>query len=92
MARLIRPDGTEEQVKPKNIKGKWTLEEVQTHVGGYVILLPRCPRAILVDEDGLPKQLKPNAAANIAVMEILGAFYPQTLVGNVLILDKKEKF
>jgi hypothetical protein len=58
----------------------FTLEEAQAHVGGYVELINLGDEHILlVDEDGLLKDLPPNeGAAKVA------NGYP--LVGNVLLL------
>jgi len=90
MARLIKPDGTEETVVPANGK-KFTLEELQKHVGGYIQLLPGCGNTkILFDEEGLFKRLPRNL---VATQFCINGGFPcySVLVGNVLILDKKEK-
>ncbi len=91
MARLIRPDGTEEIVVPEKGK-KFTLEELQKHVGGFITLMPRCgKRQILVDEEGMfPKMLPQNkVATRWMIDEGLPCYSP--IVGNALILDASEK-
>lgn len=83
MAKLMKADGTVEAVTPANGK-KFTLEELQGFVGGYIELLPLRGRRVLCNEDGLVRGLRPNYLASIAC--------GMTLVGNVVELEKGEKF
>lgn len=64
-ATLYHTDGTEEQVSPANGK-QFTVEEWQTLLGGYAA--PHYlygGEAMLVDEDGFPKDLPRNQSASI---------------------------
>lgn len=72
---LIRVDGTVETFLPSKGK-KFSLEEVQKLVGGYVERL-RVPEpggaVLLVDEEGIPKGLPLNRnASEVAGREIYG--------------------
>jgi len=93
MALLIRADGREEIVRPANGK-KFTLKELQTHVGGYIELMPGMPFQMLVDEEGSLKRKPYNAKATEMVLRLLEGkrlrYIPQ-LVGDVLILDNSER-
>lgn len=93
MARLIRVDGTETIVTPKG--KKWTLEELQMLVGGYIEFVPSIqPVRMLVDEEGLLKMKPLNAKATDIVCQKLAGkqvFGNPVIVGDVLILDKGEK-
>jgi hypothetical protein len=100
MARLIRPDGTEEDVKPKRGR-KWTLDELQAHVGGFIQEFPVDGLTMLVDEEGLLKGLPLNAAATDLVMGFVlaearrrgcGLRYHPRIVGNALVIDPGERW
>lgn len=75
MVTILKVDGTE------TTQEKITLKEAQAAVGGYVerVKLPK-RRWMLVNEEGIPKRLKPNPKAS----ELAG----QTLLGDVVILDR----
>jgi hypothetical protein len=63
MAILYRPDGTQETVTPAN-GVHWSLEELQTLVGGYYRpVRTRAGHWLVVDEDGIRKRKAPNLAA-----------------------------
>ncbi len=94
MARLLRADNTETIVHPA--KKKWTLLELQTLVGGYIEIMPGVPFQMIMDEEGRLKQKPVNMAATTIVREALLATkqelrYRPIIVGDVLILDPKEK-
>lgn len=62
MATLYKTDGTVETVKPAR-GNKWTLDELQQHVGGMIELMPAvAPLRMLFDEEGRVKQRPFNAA------------------------------
>jgi hypothetical protein len=69
MATLYSTDGTTREVLPKDGK-RISLEEAWGLVGGYVerVMMPRgngrSPGVLLVDEEGLLKQLPLNLAAS----------------------------
>lgn len=93
MAKLIRPDGTVEDVVPKNGK-KFKLEESQALVGGYIEFVQPLGRALLrfhglppnaimyVDEEGLLKGLPLNPRASLLAC--------RRIVGNALVGASKE--
>ena len=84
VSTLIPADGLLRAVYPKG--DKWTLEELQGHVGGYIepIYQTRCApgNLMLVDEDGLSKGLPVNNRASLkAGRQIVGTalIVPQEL-------------
>ena len=93
MARLIKADGTEETKTPKG--KKWTLEELQNLVGGDIELMPGIGKLrLLMDEYGMHKMKPINLKATEIVRDALAGKvlrYNPTIVGDVLILDDKEK-
>jgi hypothetical protein len=100
MARLIRTDGTEAHVTPKR-GNRWTLLELQQHVGGYIEEMPGVGGLrILFDEEGQLKNLPFNAVATAIVMEAVlaeaqrrgcGLRYQPRIVGNALVLEPGER-
>ncbi len=88
MATLIRPDGTQEEVKPKRGR-RYTLEELQGYVGGYIELV-RLPddRLMVINEDGKRLQLPVNHAAT----EMAGRRISRhdMVVGNALVVKSWE--
>jgi hypothetical protein len=100
MARLIRPDGTEERVTPKRGR-KWTLDELQAHVGGFIQEFPVEGLSMLVDEEGLLKCLEYNEVATDLVMSFViaearrrgcGLRYQPRIVGVALVIDPGERW
>jgi hypothetical protein len=84
MAKLIDIDGEVTQVQPKN-ESKFTLDELQGYVGGYIEVVPQFKfsrKVFLVDEEGLLKGLEMNLIAT--------GLISQPLFGNVLVLDVEE--
>lgn len=78
MARKILVDGTEE------VLTDLSLESLQKAVGGYIELICTGRGRMLVNEDGRMLNLKRNSiATSIANISILG---------DVVLLDKKDKF
>jgi len=93
MARHIKADGTESIVAPKG--AKWTLEELQALVGGYIEFMPgKIGFRMVMNEEGRIKQLPFNARATSIVLEALHGqplrYHPQ-IFGDVVLLDPKEK-
>jgi hypothetical protein len=86
IARTITAKGVEKKVKPADGK-RFSLAELQKHVGGYVRLIAIKDgedRALMyVDEDGNPKNLPINRTATKFFMRT-GGEYP--IVGTVLIV------
>jgi hypothetical protein len=83
---LTCPNGTQTRVISEKSESP-TLEEAQKFVGGYLTMAPirnnpsKEPVQLLVDEDGLPKQLPFNPNASLT------AGYD--IFGNALILRGK---
>ena len=86
MATLIRTNGLDLVIKPAN--KKFTLEELQGYVGGYVQAMvlngnkEYLGKHMLMNEDGLAMNLAENAKASV----IAG----RKIVGDVLIVSKSE--
>lgn len=93
MATLIKSDGTEEKVTPKG--KKWTLVELQTHVGGFIEYMPgmKSFKMILDEEGRLSKKPVNLKATEMVRKELIGQYlrYDPVIVGDVLILDKDDK-
>jgi len=85
MAKWIKTDGSITEVAPqsKAKKKKFSLEELQAMVGGYIecVYLPE-RRIMVVNEEGLLKGLAPNLRASV--------FANQRLVGDCVLLMKGE--
>lgn len=94
MATLYRANGTSTVVHPAG--KKWTLDELQKLVGGYIELMPGMKRLrMLMNEDGKLQQLPKNyAATELVHRELSGQVlrYLPEIVGDVVVLDKGEKF
>jgi hypothetical protein len=92
MALHVKSDGTDAEVRPKNGKA-FTLEELQSLVGGYIEPLhtgPPLNMALVVNEEGKIRNLPLNANAT-AVFQ--GIMYPGTedfIVGDAVILTEEE--
>lgn len=79
---LVKIDGTYEDIVREG--NSWKLEDLQKLVGGYVELipLPSGRNVMLADEDGMPKQLKPNGLATI--------YAGRPVVGDVVIIQRRD--
>jgi hypothetical protein len=81
MARLVRVNGTVEELVPKN--AKFQVKELQKLIGGYFeFIILGDGYVMVVDEDGTRKGL----AINWKAAEIYGA----RIVGDVLIAKRGE--
>jgi hypothetical protein len=85
MAQLIHPNGTTQAIRPQ---GKsFTIKELQRLIGGYVVRVPlRDGQCLLVDEDGLPRQLPLNRAATK-----LAHLPGDVIVGKAVLLTAQEQ-
>lgn len=85
VARVIHPDGQEEIVRPAQ-GTKFTLEELQKLVGGYIelVTLPRGNGRVTayVNEDGLSKELPFNYRAS-------QIYQRGTIVGPMVIVSRE---
>lgn len=92
VGRLIKPDGTEETIRPEK-GGKFSLEELQKAVGGYIELVHFAPGHRLghysayANEDGLGLGLLYNRKAS----EMYQRGYSEQvgIVGNLLIVTRE---
>ena len=77
------------EIKPRNGK-KFGLDEAQALIGGYVeVIHLKDDNIILIDEDGLYKNLQINFQATKAAGQ-LGWPFSEWLVGNALICKDNE--
>ena|SRR5688572_31757839 len=89
MARLLRADGTEHTITPKDPHRGFTLGELQALVGGdiepvyYAVDIQR-PYLMIVDEDGRRKQRPLNRIAT-RLYQGTPAQHDETIVGDALI-------
>ena len=90
MATYINTNGFELDVFPNNGE-KFTLEELQKLVGGYIerISMPD-GKAMYVNEDGKIKGLPYNIKAT-AMLEMHGLIPNDYVVGNVVVLSNDEE-
>ena len=99
MATLIRADGTTEVVKPAGGRKKFSLEEIQKMVGGYVDI-QKLPAPVggkmAVNDEGKLVGLPMNARAS----EIWQSAYPieeyplnndGAIAGDVVVFEKGSK-
>lgn len=82
MALLIKTDGTEEKVEPKN-GTDFSLEELQGFIGGLIeIVRATKNRILVVDDEGLFKEKEINWVAS---------HYARTfIVGDALLCTNEE--
>ena len=84
---IIQPDGVVKAMpRPENENGTFTLRQLQNAVGGYIehvqsALATECGKSVLVDEEGLLKQLKPNIAGSVMCS--------RPVVGNVVVIREE---
>ena len=64
MATLIKTDGTEVTIRPAARNNKWTLKELQTAIGGYIQIIIRRKKRMIVDSDGRMKGCQANPKAS----------------------------
>lgn len=90
MAKFIPADASqpEREVQPKNGK-KFTLQEWQSYVGGYVqVVQTNDGSAVLMDEDGKLKDRPVNLRATALLFGIIAL--ADQVVGDVLVLTAEE--
>lgn len=89
MAQLLRADGTTQEIKPT--KGKmFTLEELQTFVGGYIEAVHLGKKIMMVNEEGKLQHLPPNKQATNIANQCSAIWEGDYIVGNVVIGTLKE--
>jgi hypothetical protein len=87
MAQLIKSNGEVIEVKPAG--KKFSLEEMQKNVGGYVEKFSIGNKHFLWNEEGLLDKLPENEKATKELFEACGRPV-QTIVGDVLICESSE--
>jgi hypothetical protein len=92
MAKILKIDGSEELLEPKNGR-KFSLEELQGVVGGYIQLIELDDnRMLVVNEEGQLKGLKVNKIASDILRTSRPNFDPfggNILVGDILFTSKR---
>lgn len=89
MARHIQSDGTETEVHPKNGK-KFSLDELQAYVKGFVEVINLDRGKMLVNEDARMHSLPVNEKAS-TIFGMSTGHVRTPILGDVLILDLNEK-
>jgi hypothetical protein len=89
VANLIKVDGSETEIHPKNGK-TFSLEELQGFVGGYIerIKLPNGD-SIFLDEEGKLKQKPRNERATL-MGRVCGIAHTDFVVGDVVVCNPVE--
>lgn len=88
MARLLKPDGSDSFVKPKQGK-TFKLDELQKYVGGYIQVITIGDKMIVMNEEGKMKGLPPNEAAT-SILYLAGGMLDDFVVGDVVVCDIYE--
>ncbi len=89
MAKLIKANGSEQEVHPANGK-TFTLEELQGYVGGYVELLKVGTKDMYLNEEGKFKQAMNinRRATDLAIMA--GITDGDFVVGDIVLCEPGE--
>lgn len=87
---IIHSDGTMTAVKPKDFK-KFTLEELQSYVGGYIeVINLSANKALVVNEEGKLHNLPVNKIAT-ALAQYCNAIFPtDCIVGDAVVIENKR--
>ena len=88
MAKIIKINGTQIEVEPKNGKD-FKLDELKAIVRGWIeiVFLPN-DRLMVVNEEGKPLGLPVNEQATRIYTDAFG--YHDEIVGDVLICDRNQ--
>lgn len=82
MAKIIKSDGTERNVEPRN-GGDFSLSEMQRIVGGFIeIVTLKDGQLMVVNEEGMLLEMPYNQKAS--------ELYGQPVVGNVLVCNDDQ--
>ena len=82
--KILRADGRAQFIQPAG--PLYVFKDLQGWVGGYIRLVrvPDRPDLVLVvDEDGIPKELPPNRDASLVAL--------QTLLGDAILM-RRDRF
>lgn len=89
MARIIKTNGVEQEIKPKNGRD-FKLAELQSFVGGYIEIVDLDNDEIMVvNEEGLINGLPFNIKATAIVRNVYHTS-EMGIVGDVLVCKSKE--
>jgi len=88
MALLIKPNNTSEVVTPSGVDGKFTLEELQELVGGYIEVVKTLNEIMIINEEGLPLKLPKNEIATMMCKDL--RIGPDYIYGNALLVEENE--
>jgi hypothetical protein len=87
MTILLRTDGSAERIKPSG--EYWSLEEMQTLVGGYVeVVRTHTGHWLIIDEEGKLKNKQPNVIATM-LYQWGGR---DCIAGDALLVDNMPEF
>lgn len=86
---IIKSDGSQIEVSPKDGE-RFTLEELQGHVGGYIeIINLSADKALVINEEGKLLNLPLNQKAT-ALAQFCGAIFPSDyIVGDAVVIQNK---
>jgi hypothetical protein len=88
MAKLIKVDGSETILRPKG--SHFTLEELQTFVGGYVQMIQLSNgEEMYLNKEGKLENLPINRRAT-TLGKVCGIAADDCIVGDVIILNSQE--
>jgi len=88
MAIIIRAGGAVEKHTPR----KWTLQDLQGVVGGYIELMPSLPITMFVNEDGRRLKLPVNHTATELVRRMMPHMVvTAVIVGDVILLERLDR-
>lgn len=88
MAVLIKADGQQQKVEPKNCK-MFELEELQGYVNGYIeVIFLDDDTVMVVNEEGKMFGLPYNQLASIKFLQEKG--YHEPIVGDVLVCKRNQ--
>jgi len=88
MAKLIKANGEETEVTPKN-GSEFSLEELREFVGGYVEFVPTKDNQLMVlNEEGQIHRLPVNTKATELISGVVAN--DDLIVGDVLVCDRDQ--
>lgn len=86
---ILKPDFTQEEVTPKN-DVRFTLEELQEHVGGYIeVINLDDAHVMVVNENGKYEHLEVNDNATVLAHAMNAIMKDDYIVGNAVIIENK---
>lgn len=81
---------TSGKIEVKEQESRFSLEEAREMIGGYIQVIPLLEKRImLVDEEGLPKQLPINMKAT-KTLQATCQLPTRAIVGDVIVCTRKD--